>query len=110
MKKRTTLADVARAAGVSLMTVSRAINNKPGVGEDVRQAIVKLAEELGYQPNQIARSLATNFTTTVGLVVPDITNPFFTQVARGVEDVASDAGFTVIYCNTDESEDEEKQS
>ena len=103
MKKRSTLADIARAAGVSLMTVSRAINNKPGVGEDVRQAIVKLAEELGYQPNQIARSLATNFTTTVGLVVPDITNPFFAQIARGVEDTAYKQKYNIFLVNTAEN-------
>jgi len=103
MKKRVTLADVASAAGVSLMTVSRAINNKPGVGEDMRQAIVKLAEELGYQPNQIARSLATNFTTTVGLVVPDNTNPFFAQIARGVEDTAYKQNYNIFLVNTGEN-------
>lgn len=103
MKKRTTLADVARAAGVSLMTVSRVINNKPGVGDDMRQAIVKLAEELGYQPNQIARSLATNLTTTVGLVVPDNTNPFFAQIARGIEDTAYQQNYNIFLVNSVEN-------
>jgi LacI family transcriptional regulator len=88
MKKRPTLADIAKTAGVSLMTASRAINNKPGVGSDMRQKILALAIEMGYRPNQIARGLATNRTTTIGLVVPDNTNPVFAQIARGVEDVA----------------------
>ncbi len=82
-KKRMTIADVARAADVSIMTVSRAINDKPGVGPELRQRIVALAEEMGYRPNHIARGLATRQTSTVGLMVPDITNPFFAQIAAG---------------------------
>src|SRR3989304_2704258 len=88
MIKRTTLADIAKAARVSMMTVSRAINNKPGLSDELRQHILDLAEEMGYRPNTFARGLATQQTTTIGLVVPDITNPFFAQIARGVEDVA----------------------
>ena len=81
------------------MTVSRVINNKPGVGDDLRQAIARLAAELDYQPNQIARNLATNFTTTVGLVVPDNTNPFFAQIARGVEDTAYKQSYNIFLVN-----------
>jgi len=100
MKKRPTLADVAKAANVSLMTVSRAINSKPGVSEDLRQSILMLAEEMGYQPNQIARSLATHHTAAVGLIVPDNTNPFFAQIARGVEDTAYKEEFSIFLVNT----------
>ncbi|MDX9952611.1 MAG: LacI family DNA-binding transcriptional regulator [Anaerolineae bacterium] len=100
MIKRPTLADIADAASVSLMTVSRAINNKPGVSEELRQEILALANELGYHPNQIARGLATNQTTSVGLIVPDNTNPFFAQIARGVEDAAYEHGYSVFLVNT----------
>ncbi|MGE5251093.1 MAG: LacI family DNA-binding transcriptional regulator [Bacteroidota bacterium] len=102
MKKRPTLADVARAAGVSLMTVSRAINNRPGVSGDLRQSIVSLAQEMGYHPNTIARGLATRHTTAVGLMVPDNTNPFFAQIARGAEDIAYEKGYSVFLGNTNE--------
>lgn len=100
MNRRPTLADVARAAGVSLMTVSRAINGKPGVSDDVRQAIIALANEMGYHPNQIARGLATSSTTSIGLVVPDNTNPFFAQIARGVEDTAYSEKYNIFLVNT----------
>jgi LacI family transcriptional regulator len=110
MKKRPTLADVARSAGVSLMTVSRAINNKAGVSADVRKSILKLAKELGYHPNQIARGLATNYTTSVGLVVPDNTNPFFAQIARGVEDTAYDHGYNIFLVNTAEDATREESA
>lgn len=103
MQKRPTVNDVARAAGVSAMTVSRAINNKPGVGDELRRRIITLAEELGYRPSQVARSLATRQTSTVGLVVPDIANAFFAQIARGAEDVAFERGYTLFLVNTAES-------
>src|SRR4030042_7061599 len=102
MKKRHTLADLAAVAGVALMTVSRAVNGKSGVGEDLRQRILELAEEMGYQPNQLARGLATNRSATIGLVVPDNTNPFFAQIARGVEDVAYEHGYNIFLLNTAE--------
>ena len=102
-KKRPTLADIASAERVSLMTVSRAINGKPGVSDHVRQSILALAEAMGYRPNQIARSLATNRTATVGLIVPDNTNPFFAQIARGLEDVAYEHQYNVFLLNTAEN-------
>jgi LacI family transcriptional regulator len=83
------------------------INKSGYASEEVRERVEAAIAELGYVPNTLARSLRSKRTDTLALVLTDITNPFFTQVARGVEDAASDAGFTVIYCNTDESEDEE---
>lgn len=100
MKKRTTVADVARAANVSMMTVSRVMNDKPGVRKELRQQILELAEEMGYQPNKIARGLATNRMGTVGLVVPSISNPFYAQIAQGVEDAAYERGYNVFLVNT----------
>ncbi|MEA4907759.1 MAG: LacI family transcriptional regulator [Chloroflexi bacterium] len=102
MKTRATLSDVARIAGVTMMTVSRVINNKPGVSAEMRQKILDIAREIDYRPNQIARGLATNQTTTVGLVVPDNTNPFFAQIARGVEDHAYERGYNIFLINTAE--------
>jgi LacI family transcriptional regulator len=101
-KKRITIADVARAADVSIMTVSRAVNDKPGVGPELRQRIMALAEAMGYRPNHIARGLATRQTATIGLVVPDIANPFFAQIARGAEDAAFEAGYSLFLINTAE--------
>jgi len=107
MKKRPTSADIAEAAQVSLMTVSRVMNNKPGVSEEVRQRIWAIAEEMGYRPNQLARGLATRQTSTIGLVVPDITNPFFAQIVRGAEDMAFEQGYSLFLVNTSENIDRE---
>lgn len=90
------------------MTVSRAINGKPGVSEEVRKSIVMLANEMGYHPNIVARGLATSNTTTVGLVVPDNTNPFFAQIARGVEDTAYSQKYNIFLVNTAEEPAREK--
>lgn len=103
MKKRTTIADVAQAAGVSMMTVSRVMNNKPGVSDEVRQRILTLAEQMEFRPSQLARGLATRQTATIGFVVPDITNPFFAQIVRGAEDVAFEHGYNLFLVNTAEN-------
>lgn len=104
-----TINDVARLAGVSSMTVSRVINNSgytsPGTRARVEQAIA----ELGYMPNALARQLRSKRTKSLALVLTDITNPFFTTIARGVEDVAGASGFSVMFCNTDESETDEHE-
>ena len=105
-----TIHDVARLAGVSPITVSRVINNSGYISQQTRARVKAAIIELGYAPNIIARSLRSKRTNTLALVLTDITNPFFTAIARGVEDTASDAGFTVIYCNTDESVEEETKN
>ncbi len=102
-----TIHDVAQRAGVSPITVSRVINHSGYASQDTRDRVEAAVAELGYVPNRLARSLRSKRTHTLALVITDITNPFFTTVARGVEDTASDAGYTVIFCNTDESESEE---
>ncbi|MBN2303691.1 MAG: LacI family DNA-binding transcriptional regulator [Anaerolineae bacterium] len=102
MVKRVTMADVAREAGVSLMTVSRTVNNKDGISEATRQRIQDIVERLGYRPSVIARSLVTDRTGTIGLVVIDNSNPFFSEVARGVEHAAYAEGYSVFLCNTEE--------
>jgi LacI family transcriptional regulator len=102
-----TIQDVAKLAGVAPITVSRVINNSGYTSEETRVRVEAAITTLGYIPNTLARGLRSKRTHTLALVMTDITNPFFTQIARGVEDSASRLGYTVIYCNTDESEDKE---
>ena len=104
-----TIHDVAQRAGVSPITVSRVINNSGYASPATRARVEAAIAELGYVPNRLASSLRSKRTRTLALVLTDITNPFFTTVARGVEDAASAAGYTVVFCNTDESEDKEKK-
>ncbi|WP_438317972.1 LacI family DNA-binding transcriptional regulator [Candidatus Caldatribacterium sp. SIUC1] len=98
----TTIYDVAKKAGVSPATVSRALSGAKGVSEATRKKVLAVAQELQYSPNYIARSLKKRQTNTIALIISDITNPFFTTLARGVEDRASEYGFNTIFCNTDE--------
>jgi len=102
-----TIHDVAKKAGVAPITVSRVINNSGYVSGKMRAKVNAAIDELGYVPNVIARSLKSKRTNTIALVFTDITNPFFNVMARGVEDTASDAGYNVIFCNTDESQEKE---
>jgi len=104
-----TIYDIAKLAGVSPATVSRALNQKCQVKEETRKKILEIAEELNYSPNYLARSLKKKKTFTIALIISDVTNPFFTTLARGVEDKASSQGFNAIFCNTDESPAKEKE-
>jgi len=92
---KVTIAEVAHRAGVSAMTVSRVVNNSGEVRPETRSRILRVIAETGYRPNGIARSLSTRKTMTVGLVVPDLTNPFFPDVVRGAEDQAFEQGYTL---------------
>jgi LacI family transcriptional regulator len=100
MPERVTMSDVAREAGVSKMTVSRVVNNKGEISPATRQHVLQVITRLNYRPSAIARGLATNRTSTLGLIVPDIANPFFSEIARGVEDNAYAAGYNVFLCST----------
>ena len=104
-----TLNDVAKLAGVSAMTVSRVINNSGYTSNETRSRVEAAIAELAYVPNAVGRQLRSKRTNMLALVLSDIMNPFFTTIARGVEDVARAQGFTVMFCNTDESEAEEAQ-
>jgi LacI family transcriptional regulator len=103
-----TIREVANLAGVAPITASRVINDTGYASEDVRQRVKQAAEQLNYVPNILARSLKSKRTHTLALVITDITNPFWTTVARGVEDAASEKGYNVIFCNTDESAQKQK--
>lgn len=102
-----TIDDVAREAGVSRQTVSRAINGKGEISEETRQRILGIADRLGYRPSQIARSLATRSSRTIGLIVPDIANPFFPEIARGAGEAAYALGYQLFLGNTAEDPDRE---
>lgn len=104
-----TIRDVARTAGVSPATVSRVLNAPEGVSADLRSRVLAAVESLGYRPNSQARSLRTRATAVLGLIISDITNPFFTSMVRAVEDVASEAGYSVILANADEDLDKEQR-
>jgi LacI family transcriptional regulator len=105
MKKRPTQQDVARLTGVSRATVSYVINNRSDgtvrISEETRRRVLEAVEKLGYQPNVLARSLRRGKTHTIGVIVPDNRNPFFAEVARGIEDTSFERGYSVILCNSD---------
>ncbi|NOX63975.1 MAG: LacI family transcriptional regulator [Chloroflexi bacterium] len=107
MTRRVTISDVAKLAGVSSQTVSRVINNKPEVSPKTRQRVLEVIEQTGYRPSAVARGLATSRTSTIGMVVPDISNPFFSDIARGIEATAYDQGYNVFLCNSNEDPERE---
>jgi LacI family transcriptional regulator len=93
--------DVAKEANVSVATVSRVINDIPLVNEETKQRVLDAIKKTGYKPNAIARSLKMQKTNTIGIMIPDITNPYYTQMVRGVEDVCNMYDYNIILCNTD---------
>jgi LacI family transcriptional regulator len=104
----TRLRDVARRAGVSAATTSRVLSGNGIVSEELRLRVLSAAEELNYVPDGVARSMSRRRTLTLGLVVSDVTNPFFTAVARGVEDTGQRHGYSVFLCNTDQEVEKER--
>src|SRR5579862_1986741 len=96
-----TIKDVARESGVNISTVSRALNGEYGVHRETRKQVLAVANRLHYRPNRVARGLVTGRSNTLALVVSDIRNPFFAEVARGAEDAARAAGCDLILCNSD---------
>lgn len=104
-----TIHDVAKKASVSVATVSRFLNESGYVGKKSREAIEKAIQELNFIPNNVARTLSTRQSNLIGLIIPDIKNPFFPELARAVEDTAYKNGYTVVLCNSDENSNKEKQ-
>ncbi len=104
-----TLQDVAAQAGVAPITVSRVLNNSGYVSAATRARVEAAVARLNYVPNAVASSLRSNRTNILALLLADITNPFWTTVARGVEDIASECGYSVILCNTDEQENKQEE-
>jgi LacI family transcriptional regulator len=102
-----TVDDIARAAGVSVATVSRVLNGSPKVAQSTRRHVLRVLDQLGYAPNNLARNLRARSLPVFGLVVPDIRNPVYTALHRGVENVARRAGSFVLLANTDEQPERE---
>ncbi|MDW8325162.1 MAG: LacI family DNA-binding transcriptional regulator [Anaerolineales bacterium] len=104
-----TVKDVARHANVSIATVSRIINNQGTVSPEIRERVLAAIQALDYRPSRVARRLRTNSTFVIGLVISDIQNSFYTSLTRGVEDVASANGYSLLLCNTDEDPQRERK-
>ena len=105
--KNVSIKDIAKEVGVSTTTVSFVLNGKARekrISEDLKERIMETAARLNYRPNQVARGLRTGQSYTLGLIVEDISNPFFAQLARHVEDHADKSGYTVMFCSTENDE------
>src|ERR1700688_3144160 len=110
MGKAASIYDVARESGVSVFTVSAVVNNKSHVGKGLRERVEAAIRKLNYRPNLIARSLANQRTHTIGMIVPDIANPFVPMVVRGAEDAAQRHGYNLLLCNSDDTLAKEEKS
>jgi len=104
------ISDVARESGVSIFTVSAVVNKKSHVGKNLRERVENAIRKLNYRPNLIARSLIKQKTQTIGMIVPDIANPFFPMVVRGAEDAAQKQGYNLLLCNSDDSSEKEERA
>ncbi|HSD64358.1 MAG TPA: LacI family DNA-binding transcriptional regulator, partial [Ignavibacteriaceae bacterium] len=102
MTNKVTLKNIADALSISMMTVSRALNNNPNVDEKTRLLVLKTARDLGYFPNHIAKSLAVAKTQTVGVVVPEITHSFFPDAIKGIEEIVYRAGYHIMLTHSAE--------
>ncbi|GAB2554055.1 catabolite control protein A [Gracilibacillus alcaliphilus] len=102
-----TIYDVAREANVSMATVSRVVNGNPNVKPATRKKVLQTVERLGYRPNAVARGLASKKTTTVGVIIPDISSIFFSELARGIDDIATMYKYNIILSNSDQNKDKE---
>ena len=102
-----TIYDVAREANVSMATVSRVVNGNPNVKPTTRKKVLEVIERLGYRPNAVARGLASKKTTTVGVIMPDISNVVYSELARGIEDIATMYKYNIILSNSDQNTDKE---
>lgn len=102
-----TIYDVAREAGVSMATVSRVVNGNKNVKENTRKKVLEVIDRLDYRPNAVARGLASKRTTTVGVVIPDITNTYFATLAKGIDDIAEMYKYNIVLANSDEDDEKE---
>ncbi|NMO94719.1 LacI family DNA-binding transcriptional regulator [Paenibacillus lemnae] len=102
-----TIYDIARLAGVSTATVSKVFNNRGSISDKTKKRIMAISEELNYQPSGVASALAGKKTFTIGLLIPDVMNPFFAEMTRHVEDRAHELGFNLVICNTDNNQQKE---
>ncbi|MCK1227071.1 catabolite control protein A [Streptococcus uberis] len=102
-----TIYDVAREAGVSMATVSRVVNGNKNVKENTRKKVLEVIDRLDYRPNAVARGLASKKTTTVGVVIPNIANAYFSILAKGIDDIAAMYKYNIVLASSDEDDDKE---
>jgi LacI family transcriptional regulator len=110
MKNKATIKDIAKAANVSATAVSMALNDRPGVSRQTRQKILKVAKSLKYRPNFIARSLISRRSFTIGFIINDITDPFYPELAKGIEEYVSNLGYNMLLSNIYRDFQAEKKS
>lgn len=108
-RTQVTIREIAKEAKVSLGTVSHVLNNTAVVSEEKRKAVMEAVKKLDYKPNQAARMLKNKNSKTIGLLLPDIGNPYYAEVARGVEDMANRHDYTVLVCNNDRNPEKEER-
>lgn len=107
LSRRVSIKDIAKAAGVSYSTVSRALNESPLIRQEVRERIQSMAQTMGYSPNALAQSLQSLRSKSIGLIITNISDPFFADVVQGVEEVARQASITVLLATSDNDAEEE---
>lgn len=107
---RVTMEDIAKRVDVSINTVSRALNDKPDINDQTKEEILRIADELNYQPNRFAQGLRSSKTSTLGVIVADIMNPFFSALLKGVEKAAREEGYSIIVQDTDEKYENEQSA
>lgn len=106
---KTTIKDIAKASGASTATVSRVLSNTGYASKEIRAKVLEVAKRLNYQPNGIARSLKMERTNTIGIIIPDIANPYFMQISKGIEDIVQQDGYNLIFASSDENPAKEKE-
>ncbi len=107
MSSQVTIKDIAKALGISASTVSRALKNHPDISRDTKDAVNELAKKLRYKPNAVALSLKNSKTNTIGVIIPELVHYFFSSVISGIEDVAYEAGYNVMICQSNEKYERE---
>ena len=106
---KVTISDIAKLSGVSKATVSRVINGSKPVSSEVRDKVMKVIDETGFKPSALARSLSTKRTKLIGVVIPDVANPVFSELVKGMEDQSNASGYNILLCNTYLSHEKELQ-
>jgi len=106
---KVTINDIAKISGVSKATVSRVVNGTKPVSDEVRRKVMQAIDETGYKPSSLARSLMTKETKLIGVVIPDVSNPIFSQLVKGMEEVSSEQGYNILLCNSYLNHDKEME-
>src|SRR5690625_3979190 len=104
-----TIRDIARESNVSIATVSRVLNNTGYASDKVKNSVLKAAKKLNYQPNAVAKSLKSNKTNTIGVIIPDISNSYFMDISKGIEDTISNNNYNIIFCSSNENPAKERK-